>query len=71
MGNQYLDVIWVIPVALFVGWTWLVYRLGIEVGRVFQQREERAKRRHPSYRAQFTYGYETEYPSNVVKFNRK
>jgi hypothetical protein len=71
MGNQYLDIIWVIPTLLFVGWTWFVYRLGIEVGRSFQQREERAKRRHPAYRNQYGDGYKTEYPSNVIKINRK
>lgn len=71
MGNTHLDIIWVIPAILFVGWTWLVYRLGIEVGRVFQQREERAKRRHPSYRAQYGTTEQFEYPSNVVKFNTK
>lgn len=68
---MYLDIIWVIPVSLFVGWTWLVYRLGIEVGRVFQEREERAKRRHPAYRSRYTNGYSTEYPSNVIKINHK
>lgn len=48
MGNTHIDIIWLIPVTLFVGWTWLVYRLGIEVGRIFQHREEKARRRHPS-----------------------
>jgi hypothetical protein len=71
MGNTHIDIIWVIPTLVFVGWTWLVYRLGIEVGRVFQSREERAKRRHPSYLAQYGFNQETEYPTNVIKINRK
>lgn len=65
---MYLDIIWVIPALIFVGWTWLVYRLGIEVGRVFQEREERARRRHPSNRVRSN---TTSYQSNVIRLIRK
>lgn len=71
MGNQYLDAIWLLPALLIVGWTWFVYRLGIEVGRSFQRKEERAKRKHPSYTNQYGSVQENEYPSNVIKINRK
>lgn len=72
MGKQYIDIIWVLPCLLFVGWTWLVYRLGIEVGRVFQEREDRAaaRERHPAGRqlgnVRVVRGNE-----NVIHFQRK
>jgi hypothetical protein len=34
-----LDIIYVVPVVIFVGIIWFVYRLGIEVGRDFATRE--------------------------------
>jgi hypothetical protein len=46
-----LDIIYVIPVVIVVGIIWLVYRLGIEVGRVMQQNEDRARRAGARQRA--------------------
>jgi hypothetical protein len=45
-----LDIIWVVPVLIFVGVIWFVYRLGIEVGRQMEWNERREELRH--YRAE-------------------
>lgn len=45
MGNQYIDAIWLVPIVGLTALVWLVFRLGIEVGRDQVQQEIKAKRR--------------------------
>jgi hypothetical protein len=44
MGNQYLDAIWLIPIGGLTALIWLVFRLGIEVGRDQVRQEIKAAR---------------------------
>jgi hypothetical protein len=50
MGNQYLDIIWLVPALIFVGLLVLSHRLGIEVGIDRGRRMERERNIHPSSR---------------------
>ena len=51
-----LDIIYVIPVLVIVGIIWFIYRLGIEVGRVMQRRDDIAEfRRHQNQLTAYTY----------------
>ena len=52
MGNQYIDAIWLLPIAFIIVVGWFMYRLGIEVGKDEARKEARAaaQRRHPASR---------------------
>lgn len=64
MGNQYLDIIYVIPVVIITAIICFAFHLGVEVGKDQQRRLQRARDRHPA-------GSDLTYSTgNVIPINR-
>lgn len=45
MGNQFIDAIWLIPIVGLTAIMWVVFRLGVEVGRDQVRQEIKAARK--------------------------